>query len=568
MPNLLVPLLVVRDAPAALAFYARAFGADLVVRYDNEVLGTISHADLTVGDARFSVTEELRAWNSDAPPSLGGSPVVLQLGVDDATAALERAVLAGAEIVFPLGELCGERMARVRDPFGHLWVLTQRIEELTPEENQRRRNALFAELARAQRASPTSRAEAHESTAFELARRIRARECSSVELTRHFIDRIERLDGAINAVVVRDFERALEAAREADAALASDDGAALGPLHGVPLTLKESFDVAGLTTTCGALGPADPATSDSEVAARLRAAGAVLLGKTNVSAMLADFHTENPVFGRTANPCDPTRGVGGSSGGAAAALAAGLTALDVGSDLGGSVRNPAHYCGVFGHKPTFGLVSLAGHGLPTMPRAPDMAVAGPLARSAEDLALALEVLAGRPLTRAPARPARRVAVWPTDPFAPVDDEIAAAAQSFADAAARRGMAVSDRARPALDLATHRRAFAALVGAIVAGHAPPPDAEAERRAIRRAWRAFFEEWDVLVCPVMPTTARPHDEPPPLTQVLWSSLASLSYLPATAFPAGRSREGLPIGLQAISAEGADATSIELASLANRE
>lgn len=146
----IVPLLVVRDAVAALDFYVRAFGAVEIAVYINKVNETISHADLSIGAARvtcFSVTEELRAWNSDAPPSLGGSPVVLQLQVDDVDAAFARALREGAEIVFPLSDFCGDRMARVRDPFGHLWILVQRIEELSTEENQKRRDALFAAFA-------------------------------------------------------------------------------------------------------------------------------------------------------------------------------------------------------------------------------------------------------------------------------------------------------------------------------------------------------------------------------------------------------------------------------------
>jgi PhnB protein len=143
-PPALTPLLVVRDAAGAIAFYVEALGAREIVRYVNKVTGTISHADLGVGDATFSVTEEARKWNSDAPPSLGGSPVVLQLRVDDVDAFFQRMCRAGAAVVFPLVEFCGERMGRVRDPFGHLWLITQRIEELSPEENQRRRDAWAA----------------------------------------------------------------------------------------------------------------------------------------------------------------------------------------------------------------------------------------------------------------------------------------------------------------------------------------------------------------------------------------------------------------------------------------
>ena len=153
----LVPLLVVRAAADAIDFYVRAFGATEVVRYENNRDATISHADLAIDDALFSITEEARAWCSDAPPSLGGSPVVLQLLVADAGAALERACAAGASVVFALQEFCGEKMTRLRDPFGHLWILRQRVEDLTPEENQRRRDTFSASLPSTQRTPGKSR---------------------------------------------------------------------------------------------------------------------------------------------------------------------------------------------------------------------------------------------------------------------------------------------------------------------------------------------------------------------------------------------------------------------------
>jgi PhnB protein len=142
-PNVprLTPLLVVRDAPAAIDFYVRALGAVEIARYVNKRSGTVSHADLALGVASFSVTEEARAWSSDAPPSLGGSPVVLQLGVENADESFRRMRDAGAAVMFGLTDFCGERMARVRDPFGHIWILSERLEELTVEEIRRRRDA-------------------------------------------------------------------------------------------------------------------------------------------------------------------------------------------------------------------------------------------------------------------------------------------------------------------------------------------------------------------------------------------------------------------------------------------
>jgi amidase len=362
------------------------------------------------------------------------------------------------------------------------------------------------------------------------------------------------------------------------------------------------------------------AAADSAVVARLRAAGAHLLGKSNVPFMLGDFQTSNEIFGTTVNPWDVARGPGGSSGGSAAALAAGLTGLEIGSDLGGSVRNPAHFCGVYGHKATWGITLLRGHELPSRAAPSDLAVVGPLARSAEDLAVALEVLAraDAPGWRLELPPPRRsslrglrVAVWPSDAISPVDDEIAERVQRAADHIARQGGVVSDRARPDFDVAEYRRAYAALVSSIAGASASdeeyeayrkraadlePGDAskaaavtralvldhrgwlrrDAERARFRARWRTFFDDWDLILCPIMATTAFLHDrrpmaertvvvngeEQPYFDQVFWASLATLAYLPATVFPVGPSRAGLPIGLQAIGAECADRSTIEFA------
>ena len=617
MTHRLTPLLVVRDAPRAIHFYVQAFGATVIARYLNNELGTISHCDLDIAGARFSLTEELPAVGARALPA------TLQLSVDDAGAAFGQACAAGAEVVFPLQEFCGERMARLRDPFGHEWIVHQRLEELSPEENQRQRDVLFASLARAQRAHRESSIEGPLSTmsAKALAEHVRARKIGAVELTRHFIDRIERLDPKINAVVVRDFERALEAAKKVDAE--RGDGALLG----VPITVKEAFGVAGLPSSWGVPAFAKNVVhEDAAVVARLRKAGAIVLGKTNVPPMLGDFQTTNEIYGTTNNPWDDARGPGGSSGGSAAAIAAGLSALECGSDIGGSVRGPAHACGVYAHKPTFGTVSMKGHELPGVPLAPDMAVAGPIARSAEDLALALDVLAGHdeeafslalPAPRATALSDLRIAVWSNAEIAAVDDEIVKAAERIAEVARRRGAKVSEVARPEFDVTSYRATYVALVSSVMGAAAPddlyrkyeaaaraldPNDTskiamstrglvlghrawlrhDAERRRLRALWTKFFQAWDVLVCPIMATPAMLHDARPPLErtvlvngraqpyfdQVFWASLATLAYLPATVFPAGRSKAGLPLGLQAIGAPFADRTTIEFARLVAEE
>ena len=205
---------------------------------------------------------------------------------------------------------------------------------------------------------------------------------SSREIVRSFISRIERFDGQINAVVVRRFDEALREADAADAARAS--GRISGPLHGVPMTIKECFDFVGLPSTYGHLERAKHrAKEDAVTVSRLKAAGAIVLGKTNVPKDLADWETHNEVYGHTRNPWDLNRSAGGSSGGSAAALAAGLTALELGSDIGGSIRTPAAFCGVYGHKPTFGIVPTRGANSPDETLAPrDILVAGPMAQSA------------------------------------------------------------------------------------------------------------------------------------------------------------------------------------------
>lgn len=455
--------------------------------------------------------------------------------------------------------------------------------------------------------------------ATDLARMIRAREIGSLELTEHYIGRIERLDGDVNAVVVRDFARARAAARDADRRLAA--GEPLGPLHGVPMTIKESYDVAGLPTTWG-IPPfaGNVAQGDAEVVRRLKRAGAVLMGKTNVPLALGDFQSFNDIYGVTSNPWDLGRTPGGSSGGSSAALAAGFTGLECGSDIGGSIRNPAHYCGVYGHKPTWNIVPPQGHALPGMLAAPDLAVVGPLARSADDLQLAMDVIAGPgPLDAAgwrlvlpPAKTGRlRVVLWPSDPYCPVDTEVADRVARVGETLARLGATVSDTARPGFDVEHACVVYLSLLWAILAAGesdeararfaaraaaADPHDRSHgavgargavashrewlfwhnERERLRYAWHAFFADWDVLICPQSATAAFPHDHgaydgrhlevngvsQPYFRQLFWAGIATVAYLPSTVFPTGLSRAGLPIGVQAVGAGYDDRTTIALA------
>src|SRR3990167_2851424 len=320
-------------------------------------------------------------------------------------------------------------------------------------------------------------------SARQLASDLRRRKLGALELLELYLARVERYNPRLNAIIATDLDAARKRARAADRALAR--GEVWGPLHGVPMTIKESFDVVGMPTTWGLPELKDNYPPRNALAVdRFLAAGAVLFGKTNVPLYLADWQSYNAIYGTTNNPWDLARVPGGSSGGSAAALAAGLTGLEAGSDIGASIRNPAHYCGVYGHKPTYGIVPLAGHALPGTFGTPDIAVAGPLARSADDLALALEVIAGAdaidgagwrlalPAPRRRALREYRVAVMLDDPSARGDREVQDRLQTLADFLGRKRAKVSDRARPAGDTAEADRVYAMLLRAATAGPYTP------------------------------------------------------------------------------------------------
>lgn len=459
-------------------------------------------------------------------------------------------------------------------------------------------------------------------SAQELAGAIRTGKTSSSELLEMYIGRIEQHDGRINAVVIRDFDRARTAAAEADAALARGD--AHGPLHGVPMTVKESFNIAGLKTCWGVPEMRDNvAGQDAVVVERLKAAGAVIFGKTNIPIYLADFQSYNAVYGTTHNPWREGHTPGGSSGGGAAALAAGFSGLEFGSDIGGSIRNPAHYSGVFGHKPTYGIIPLRGHALLPSFSAPDISVVGPLARSASDLQLALDLTKGPDRLHASgmtydlergAENAKglRVALWLDDPMSPVDDRVkervAAAASALADA----GAEVDDLARPDFSPAECHEIYMQLLHAALAARQPDAvyadtlakaealtDADTNpgadllraqtmrhrdwirqnerRNAMRWAWADFFDSYDVLLCPVASVPAFPHDESedmgarrltvngqsmPYFQQLFWAGFTGVSYLPGTVYPAGPSSDGLPVGVQIVGPELGDNRTIAVA------
>src|SRR5215472_1758237 len=383
----------------------------------------------------------------------------------------------------------------------------------------------------------------HFKSAVEIARLIREREVRATEALEHFLARVEKYNPNLNAVIWLDVGRARERAKAADAALAK--GEVWGPLHGVPMTIKESYNVAGSPTTWGDPKLANNVTETSALAAeRLEKAGAVLFGKTNVPLMLADWQSYNVIYGTTNNPRDVTRSPGGSSGGAAAALAAGLTGLEAGSDIGSSLRNPAHYCGIYTLKPSFGVICTEGHRSPGRVAVADISVIGPLARSAADLEVATSVMAGPDATdglawriELPKPPQERladfrVAVLLETPHAPVDRSVQDAIQKVADALAKAGATVSDRARPAIDTADVDQLFRGLLGAAMAGRQRDdifkqnldkaralaaddvsPAARSLRAAtmahrdwivgnekrhqMRRKWAEFFRDYDVLL-----------------------------------------------------------------------
>ncbi|GAA2284399.1 amidase [Nonomuraea roseoviolacea subsp. roseoviolacea] len=457
---------------------------------------------------------------------------------------------------------------------------------------------------------------------------LRAGEVTSVELTDEAIARIERDDKAINAICVPDFDRARAAARDADQARARGEDR---PLLGIPVTVKESYDMAGLPTTWGMPPHRNHVPAEDAVqVSRLKAAGAVVLGKTNVPLGLQDIQSFNDIYGTTNNPWDHTRTSGGSSGGSAAALACGFGALSIGSDIAGSLRTPAHFCGVYGHKPTLGLVANRGMVPPPGPALPvdlDLAVAGPMARTARDLMLLLDVMAGPdPLTYGvaydlrlpPARHDRlrdfRVLVLDEHPLIPTGSAVRASVNRVADALLDGGARV-ERHSPLLpDLAESGILYTQLLisGSVarfpmdsyeelrtrVAGlsaddqslsatrlrammfsHRDWLEADFRRELHRHGWRQLFAEFDAVVCPITPTPAFPHDhnpnplerrididgvEYPYFDQLVWAGLATMPGLPATAVPAGRSPEGLPVGVQIIGPMFEDRTPLRLAEL----
>lgn len=456
-------------------------------------------------------------------------------------------------------------------------------------------------------------------SAIAIAKKIRDRRISSREALDYFLARIEALDKPINSIVTVDPSRARAEADAADAALAR--GEILGPLHGVPMTVKDSFQTAGMRTTSGAPELAEfIPTEDAWPVARLREAGAVIFGKTNLPIYAGDLQTYNEVFGTTNNPHDLSRTPGGSSGGSAAALACGFTPIELGSDIGGSIRLPSHMSGIAGHKPSYGIVPAHGQipGPPGTLTLADLAVAGPMARTVEDLKLGLDILAGPNRWQYPAwrlklpSPRRRrlkeyrIAAWLDDPACQVETGVRELLEKAAQTLSSAGATVDHNARPAFTLEKVAATFFALLQAALAGAvsfdkieeyaASTGDTSAaqtrrllamrhrqwlshnERRLqMRKQWEEFFKEWDAILLPVMPCPAIPHDHSEPIASrivtvageqrsywnlITWMAPAGACYLPATVIPVGCVAGGLPVGIQIVGPYLEDRTTLDIA------
>ena len=432
--------------------------------------------------------------------------------------------------------------------------------------------------------APTIATDGVFSSTTQLAGAIRAGQVSATDVLNGHLSQIATHNPALNAVVTLDADRASQRAREADEALTRGEN--WGPLHGVPFTLKDAHATSGVRTTTGFPPLAGHVPQeDGAVAARLKAAGGILIGKTNVPVMLADFQTSNPIFGRTNNPWDTARTPGGSSGGAAAAVASGLTPFEIGTDLSASIRIPAHFCGVFGLKTTERRVPLTGliPGLPGPRPLRIMSTIGPMARTVEDLALLYSIIAGPDGrdTEVPPVPVGqgatierrdlRIAVAPTFAGIPVAAEIRAAVAQLATTLSPLCRVVEDAALPSLDFNQELAAGGALVGMMIGAVQPgvqeqPATLAHYLAALDRrdrsivAWEEFFDRWDVLLCPPSMTTAFPHCDPgsplpvdghevPYWTVSAHGALFNYTGHPAVVLPYTLDRAGLPIGIQLV-------------------
>jgi len=439
----------------------------------------------------------------------------------------------------------------------------------------------------------------------------------AAELLTATLARVDRLNPTINAVVTRDVERAMAEARAVDAARAR--GEPLGPLAGLPMTVKDNFDIEGLPASLGLKANLGRTVKDADAVARVRAAGAVVWGQTNVPAGSSGYQAFNRVYGVTRNPWDLTRTPGGSSGGSAAALAAGFTALEIGADVGGSIRVPASFCGVAGHRPSWGLVPQRGMPVPPGYLADyDLIVVGPMARSVRDLQLLMRVLADVPTAPAPSLRDLKLGLWLDEPTFPLDAPVRTVITDFAGRLQHDGVAVDPIASPLparAMVSTYMTLLAAILGAgeppavraffdllrgpakiaeacgagplswahgalgYTARHHEWLAANETRARLKADLAGVFERHDVILSPVAPTAAFSHDHAPGwqigrrlamsdgrrigyLELVDWIALATLCDLPATVIPVGLTPGGLPVGVQVIGRPGSDAATLATA------
>ena len=461
-------------------------------------------------------------------------------------------------------------------------------------------------------------------SAHEILEKIKQREVSSLEVLESFLAQVEKVNSTINAVVALDIERAKEKAKEADNKI--NLKSKLGPLHGLPMTIKDAFEVEGIVSTGG-----NPAWKDNipkrnaEAVQRLVDAGAIIFGKTNVPFLSSDLQSFNKIYGTTKNPWDLERTPGGSSGGSAAALAAGMTPLELGSDIGGSIRVPAHFCGLYGHKPSYNIISEVGH----MPPPPGsiltgngLSVAGPLARSPEDLEIALDVLVAAqeqdsqawkvklPKARTKKIKELKIAVWPDEPYAEADDEITNLIKDTAEDLKRAGAKVETVNLP-ISFEEIDKIYSLLLNPLMLAGSPketfetlaklnesldPNDVSelakvargsvlkhadwvlvnAMRQNMRQKWREFFNKYDVILCPTCITPAFKHNHNPVherkltingkddeyLRATLWAGPAVSAGLPSTNVPIGMSSNNLPISMQITGPYLEDKTCLEVA------
>ena len=461
-------------------------------------------------------------------------------------------------------------------------------------------------------------------SAHEILEKIKQGEVSSLEVLESFLAQVEKVNPKINAIVALDIERAKEKAKEADNKISLKSK--LGPLHGLPMTIKDAFEVEGIVSTGG-----NPAWKDNipkrnaEAVQRLVDAGAIIFGKTNVPFLSSDLQSFNKIYGTTNNPWDLERTPGGSSGGSAAALAAGMTPLELGSDIGGSIRVPAHFCGLYGHKPSYNIISEVGH----MPPPPGsiltgngLSVAGPLARSPEDLEIALDVLVAAqeqdsqawkvklPKARTKKIKDLKIAVWPDEPYAEADDEITSLIKDTAEDLRHAGAKVETVDLP-ISFEEIDKIYSLLLNPLMLAGSPKETFEtlaklnesldpndlselakvargsvlkhadwvlvnAMRQNMRQKWREFFNKFDVILCPTCITPAFKHNHSPVherkltingkddeyLRATLWAGPAVSAGLPSTNVPIGMSSNNLPISMQITGPYLEDKTCLEVA------